>query len=356
LFTFLAIMLIYVLIAAISIRFLVKESVTELLGSQLQSSKREAMEVAKLVGFQLENEISREKIIAVAQQSITDTEDENGFLGILDWSGKQICHPDITQVGQIVDTEHALVTSVGDESTTADLYELVDQKRTGSDVGASEIVYLYPVANSDLIVAAYANTDKLQAQVKDLGNRFYMIFSIMGFTIVLGSVILVRLIGSSYEKRLEAKNQKLEDEVFNLSKLNKDLENYQQRVVETKPTLSDDESEKRKKRILTYVRNELRPVAIDDIAYIFMESTVTYVVCTDGSQSTSNLSLDELFSHLDVTHFYRANRQFIIAISAIRKIIKYGNNQLKLIVEPGAAFNIIISKNRASEFKQWLNS
>jgi DNA-binding LytR/AlgR family response regulator len=87
-----------------------------------------------------------------------------------------------------------------------------------------------------------------------------------------------------------------------------------------------------------------------------MESTITYVVCFDGSQSTSNSSLDELFSQFDGTHFYRANRQFIVAISAIKKIIKYGNNQLKLIVEPNSDFDIIISKNRAAEFKQWLNS
>ena len=113
--------------------------------------------------------------------------------------------------------------------------------------------------------------------------------------------------------------------------------------------------EKGKKRILTYLRNELLPVSTDDIAYIYTENTITYVVQTNGKRSTANNSLDELFSSLDSSIFYRANRQFIIAISSIEKIIRYGNSQLKILVIPKSEVDIIIGKNKASEFKQWLN-
>ena len=79
------------------------------------------------------------------------------------------------------------------------------------------------------------------------------------------------------------------------------------------------------------------------------------VVCADGSRSTTNLSLDELFAQLDDSYFFRANRQFIISIASINKIVKYGNNQLKIIVNPGSEISILISKNRAAQFKKWLN-
>ncbi|MEO0528908.1 MAG: LytTR family DNA-binding domain-containing protein, partial [Bacteroidota bacterium] len=186
---------------------------------------------------------------------------------------------------------------------------------------------------------------------------FYVIFTIMGFFIILSSVITVRLIGSAYEKRLEIKNQALETEVINLAKLNSALDRYQQKVNDEKPTVetTTNNIDKGKKRILTYIRNELLPIPTQDIAYIFMEHTITYVVSIDGKRSTANNSLDELFSSLDGNEFYRANRQFIVAISAIEKIIRYGNNQLKILVNPNSEVDIIISKNRAAEFKQWLN-
>ena len=363
LLTFLAITVLFILVAGISIRSFIKVGANELLKTQLESSTREAKEIANLISFQLANNINKDSVIQNIQRSIENTDTETGFICMFDWSGKEICHPDITRVGQQVNPNQSVVTTVDGEMNSEDFYELLTNKKNVGGVRdftegnkESEIIYLYPVQNSDWIIAAHANTYKITGQIKSLRTKFYTIFSIMGFSLVLCSVILVRLIGSSYEKKLEVKNQRLEDEVVNLAKLNKDLDSYQQRVIEMEPESTNTVSEKGKKRILTYVRNELRPISTEDIAYIFMESTITYVVCFDGSQSTSNSSLDELFSNLDESHFYRANRQFIVAISAINKIIKYGNNQLKILVDPNSDVDIIISKNRAAEFKQWLNS
>lgn len=363
-FTFLAITAVFILIAGIAVKSFIKVSANQFLETQLESSKREAKEVASLIGFQLASGLDKDVVIKNVQKSIENTDTENGFICMFDWSGKEICHPDITRVGQQVSPNQSSVSTVDGDITPEDFYSLLTRKKSFGGIRdfkeeerASEIIYLYPVENSDWIIAAHANIKKISNQIDGLRNKFYTIFIIMGFAIILCSVIMVRLIGSSYEKRLEVKNEKLEDEVVSLAKLNRALDNYQQKVTEsTKPESKKISTEKGKKRILTYVRNELKPISTDDIAYVFMESTITYIVCFDGSRSTSNLSLDELFSNLDESHFYRANRQFIVAISSISKIIKYGNNQLKILVDPNSEVDIIISKNRASEFKQWLNS
>ena len=113
--------------------------------------------------------------------------------------------------------------------------------------------------------------------------------------------------------------------------------------------------ENEKQRILTFIRNELVPTAIKDIACVYTENTITYVVCFDGKKSTTNMSLDDVYTHLNSTLFFRANRQFIISIAAIDKIIKYGNSQLKILLQSKTSDEIIISKNKAAEFKQWLN-
>jgi DNA-binding LytR/AlgR family response regulator len=53
--------------------------------------------------------------------------------------------------------------------------------------------------------------------------------------------------------------------------------------------------------------------------------------------------------------FFRANRQYILSVKGIDEILKYGNNQLKINTDPSIESGIIISKNKASEFKRWLN-
>ncbi len=76
----------------------------------------------------------------------------------------------------------------------------------------------------------------------------------------------------------------------------------------------------------------------------------------DGKLTTSNNSLDELYNHVNHSLFFRANRQFILSINSIDKILRYGNNQLKIEVMPKSDINITVSKNKAAEFRKWLNS
>ena len=221
----------------------------------------------------------------------------------------------------------------------------------------SEVIFITPLQNTDWIVAANVNVSKVTSQVNNLKYNFYIIFTIMGVLIILLSFLAVRFIGSRYEKQLEVKNSDLASEVINLSKLNADLVTYKKEVVNKPDTIEDAEvsSDINKKRILTYIRNELVPINIEDISHIYTENTITYVVCFNGKKSTTNASLDDVYTNLDSLLFFRANRQFIIGIKAIDKIIKYGNSQLKIVLQSNAEVEIIISKNKAAEFKQWLN-
>lgn len=357
--TFLSITIIFLVMASIAIHYLEKVSVSQMLDTQLEYGKREAKELGSLINSQLENGVEKEQLISDIQKSIENTNLETGFVSMFDWSGTHLCHPDIRQVGQKVSQETSFVSSVTDDLSTDEFYQLLADREVLSAIDSlentSEVICLIPIENSDWILAAHANTEKMSLKVQQLKNNLNTILLVMGLVVILSFIIVARLIGSSYEKRLELKNQKLEDEVINLTKLNRAVGDYKQKVSLAQPKTINQGDQKSKKRILTYVRNELLPVATEEIAHIYTENNITYVVRVDGRKTTTNLSLDELFSNLDDSFFFRANRQFIIAISAINKIVKYGNNQLKILVNPDSAVDIIISKNRAAEFRQWLN-
>lgn len=356
LLTFLSLSLVFLVISGIAIRYFVNEAAENILDTQLESSKREAKQVAILIGHQLKSGISKEETIKNTQASIENSNLDAGFISVFDWSGKIVCHPDVKLLGQPISSKKSFISSVSDEVTSEDLYKLLQDSDVNLDIkkNNSEVIYLHPVANSDWIIGAHTNTEKVSQQIKDLRSNFQIILLVMGLLFILTAVAVVRVIGSTYEKRLELKNEKLSDEIINLSKLNSALDNYQQEVSQLTET-EDDTDNNTKKRILTYMRNELLSVSTTDISYIYTDTGITYVVCFNGKRSVSNSSLDELITNLDETYFFRANRQFIIAISAIDKIVKYGNNQLKILINPNSEVDIIISKNKAAEFKKWLN-
>ncbi|GGD05356.1 LytR/AlgR family response regulator transcription factor [Hyunsoonleella pacifica] len=356
--TFLSITIIYSIVASLAFNYLVKESTLKLLETHLVFSKKEAKSFSTLLSHQLSQNISKDSLIHNIQKSLNGTDFEMGFLSIYDWSGKVVAHPDIKNVGLLASPNNSYVSSVNDDLTPKAFYDFLNAKNEASNTGTiekqSKVVVLNSIQNSDWILAAHVRTDNIRSQIQDFKSQFLTVFLVMGLFIVIAAVVILRIFGSSYEKTLELKNEKLEDEVINLSKLNRAVGEYQQKVSK-ETTNTETESNTSKKRLLTYVRNELVPVPTNDIAYIYTENTITYVVCNDKKRSTSNLSLDELSTQLDESFFFRANRQFIISIASIEKIVKYGNNQLKILVTPDSESSIIISKNKAAQFKQWLN-
>jgi DNA-binding LytR/AlgR family response regulator len=94
---------------------------------------------------------------------------------------------------------------------------------------------------------------------------------------------------------------------------------------------------------------------VRDVALIMLTDNGVSVQTFLNQQYTVNTSLDELMKQLDGDTFYRANRQFIVNVNAIKTILVYGKNQLQLVTHPQAPEEIIISKNRVSEFKKWLD-
>jgi len=116
------------------------------------------------------------------------------------------------------------------------------------------------------------------------------------------------------------------------------------------------EESKPNQRILTHFRNELHVLEHEDIAYIYIENSITYVVDNEGRKRVSNKSLEMLYKDLDNKDFFKANRQVILSAAAIKKIVKIDNNKLKIETNPEPEKMIIVGKNKAAEFKRWLKA
>ncbi len=95
------------------------------------------------------------------------------------------------------------------------------------------------------------------------------------------------------------------------------------------------------------------PILSNDIAYFHSESKNITITTQENKRYTYRDSLDNLEKELDPNIFWRANRAFIISDKAIVKAHNYFNYKIKLEIMPPPESDVIISRGRVGEFKQW---
>lgn len=353
-YTLSILVLISVLSIVLGVGYLTKNSTIQILDNEIKSAQQQAKNIARLAEGAFERQISKDSIARDIQMAIDKSNNLNVFLTVIDWSEKLISHPDVTRVGDQNDNE-GMKPGMDKAPSAEEVYNYIS-----SIDSKSEIFYIAPIQQSSgWIIAAHINIENIHAIQSRTKNQSYLVFSIIALIFILVVMGAIRSITSYYDAQLSLKSSQWEDGVLNLSKLNDSLESYQEKLGQLGSLPQQERSpstakESEKQRILTYIRNELIPVAMEDIGYIYVENTITYVIQKDGKRSTSNESLDQIYSYLDEASFFRANRQIIVAISAIDKIIKFGNSKLKIQVSPASEIDIIIGKNKAAAFKQWL--
>ncbi|AWH73057.1 hypothetical protein DCS32_02445 [Dokdonia sp. Dokd-P16] len=360
----------FLIIAFFATPYFIKNTTITLLDSEISAAKAETTQIAVVFSEGQISKTDKEKTIQGIQKAITNTHREDVYLSLINWSGKIVSHPDLTLIGAKIPDQDNNTSSIETIMSGEDLYKLI--KNSKKDISLTindDIIYMLSIPNTDLIVTAYINRKNIQLRIKETRTLFNTGFLIIGLFTLLFVLAIIRYISSYYEEQLALKTSTIEDSVLSLSKLNTSLENYQKNILEIRETqelnsnVSKKESgddvidtqEKSKQRLLTYVRNELLSISTDDISYIYVDNSITYVIKKDGRRSTTNDSLDQIYSSLDQGLFFRANRQIIVAIHAIEKITKFGNSALKIQTNPESEIEIIIGKNKAASFKQWLD-
>ena len=362
-FTLTGISLIVLLVGFGSFRYMYNSAKTQLWNSKMESGERESREVAKLLEKELESGIPPQKVIEHLQQSIANTDAQSEFLCMYNEKGIQLCHPDPAHIGQKIDTGN----SDFKKNNTSPIVAFSEILQSGKPMAgirtfpatknrSSEIVNVYPVRGSDWLVATHFNIEVLQQQFANLYKQYMTGFFIMALLIITCCFLLIRLIYHRYENRMASEIEQLNGKVNELSIFNQQLnlaqENLQEQIPAGKATA---ENENNRKRLVSYEKDEMILLEIQDAALFYLADNTLIIKTFLGKEHIINLSLDELMKQLDNQIFYRANRQYIVNVNAIKTIFIYGKNQLRLLTQPESPEDIIISKNKVAEFKSWLD-
>jgi len=107
-------------------------------------------------------------------------------------------------------------------------------------------------------------------------------------------------------------------------------------------------------KILIPHKDKLIPVDISDISCFYTTDKVTTIFLKNGESYPYSKTLEQIFTTLNPSDFYRANKQFIIARNSVQKITVWFDSRLLVSIEIEVPERIYISKNKASDFKIWI--
>lgn len=109
-------------------------------------------------------------------------------------------------------------------------------------------------------------------------------------------------------------------------------------------------------RFLIPFKDGFKTVKSEEIDYIYSELKITHLVLKDKSALIISQTMEEIEEELDPLSFFRVNRQHILNIDSILNIQNYYNGKLKVTLVRDPQREIIVSREKAPLFKNWLNS
>jgi DNA-binding LytR/AlgR family response regulator len=109
-----------------------------------------------------------------------------------------------------------------------------------------------------------------------------------------------------------------------------------------------------KKRFSVKIGQQLKVISIDEVECFFSENKGTYIHTLDNRDYLVDTTLEIIETELNPKEFYRVNRKFIIPLKTIKEIQVYTNSRLKISLSTFKADDIIVARERVSDFKNWI--
>jgi DNA-binding LytR/AlgR family response regulator len=110
-----------------------------------------------------------------------------------------------------------------------------------------------------------------------------------------------------------------------------------------------------RKHFLIKTHESFFRLAAGDVAFFYSTHKITFAVTFISREYPLDISLDNLREQLDPEQFFKINRQIIVNSVAIEKIHAYFQGKLVVETQPRHSEKIIVGKDKAAEFKRWLD-
>ncbi|MTI23307.1 response regulator transcription factor [Fulvivirga sp. RKSG066] len=110
-----------------------------------------------------------------------------------------------------------------------------------------------------------------------------------------------------------------------------------------------------KNRFLVKTGEHIKSIAVDEILFFFSRDKATYCHTVDNRNYLLDYSLEQIDGLVDPKVYFRVNRKYLVRIESIKDIISYSNSRLKLKFKNEHTEEPVVSRDRVSDFKAWLD-
>lgn len=110
-----------------------------------------------------------------------------------------------------------------------------------------------------------------------------------------------------------------------------------------------------KSRFFIKVGSRFQSIPTSRICCFFVEDRNTFLKTAEGKTYDLDQSLEQLQSLVDPEQFFRINRNFLVNINCIVEIVSYSTNRLKIKLEKGKEEGVIVSRDKVTDFKRWMD-
>ncbi len=110
-----------------------------------------------------------------------------------------------------------------------------------------------------------------------------------------------------------------------------------------------------KSRFMVKVGDHIRSITADQIIFFYADGRDVYLVTQQMRKYIIDFTLEALEEVLDPQIFFRVNRTYIQNIHSIQDVVIYSNSRLKVMTQPPWDKEIIVSREKVAEFKEWFD-
>ncbi|MEP0712729.1 MAG: LytTR family DNA-binding domain-containing protein, partial [Algoriphagus sp.] len=110
-----------------------------------------------------------------------------------------------------------------------------------------------------------------------------------------------------------------------------------------------------KSRFLVRFGEKIQSVPIEEISFFFSEERVTFLQTQAGKKYVLDSTLEQTEAQVNPAEYFRINRKYLCRMEAIDGIFAFSNSRLKVTLKNSTDSDILISREKVSDFKQWLD-
>ncbi len=111
-----------------------------------------------------------------------------------------------------------------------------------------------------------------------------------------------------------------------------------------------------KTRFLVKLGQTIATIPVEDVHHFETKESLSFLVTNKGNNYLIDYTLDQLETMLQPKNFFRINRKIILNIHSIEKVNTYFNSRLSIATKFLDNDTRIVSRDRVTDFKKWLDN